>query len=169
MFCNNWANTGKGIEIGLRWYLGGKPLNPNNYLYDFKETITEPQNTGRYWEGYITSLGLSSSTWEGDCPFISSKYFTQSDFPLQFGTDLVSFFQNGGVVGLSIAPASGPGHAITCWGIEVDDTTGMAKSCTSQTPTTDKVWKNGTFIIMKRMEPCTWGARTALESTHTTP
>jgi hypothetical protein len=71
---------------------------------------------------------LSSSTWEGDCPFISSKYFTQSDFPLQFGTDLVSFFQNGGVVGLSIAPASGPGHAITCWGIEVDDTTGMAKS-----------------------------------------
>lgn len=95
VFCNNWANTGKGIEIGLRWYLGGKPLNPNNYLYDFKETITEPQNTGRYWEGYITSLGLSSSTWEGDCPFISSKYFTQSDFPLQFGTDLVSFFQNG--------------------------------------------------------------------------
>ena len=71
VFCNNWANTGKGIEIGLRWYLGGKPLNPNNYLYDFKETITEPQNTGRYWEEYITSLGLSSSTWEGDCPFIS--------------------------------------------------------------------------------------------------
>ncbi len=31
-------------------------------------------------------------------------------------------------MGLSIAPVSGPGHAITCWGIEVDDTTGMAKS-----------------------------------------
>ena len=28
VFCNNWANTGKGIEIGLRWYLGGKPPFP---------------------------------------------------------------------------------------------------------------------------------------------
>lgn len=29
---------------------------------------------------------------------------------------------------LSIAPTSGPGHTITCWGIETDDATGMDKS-----------------------------------------
>ena len=128
VFCNNWKDSGKGVEIGLRWYLGGKPLNPNNYLYDFKDTVTDPKGTGRYWEGYVTDLGFSSSTWEGNCPFISSKFFTQDDFYLQVGTDLVSFFKNCCVVGLSIAPASGPGHAITCWGIEVDDATGRAKS-----------------------------------------
>ena len=165
VFCNNWANTGKGIEIGLRWYLGGKPLNPNNYLYDFKETITEPQNTGRYWEGYITSLGLSSSTWEGDCPFISSKYFTQSDFPLQFGTDLVSFFQWDFPLLLHQVRVM----PLPAGELRLTTLPAWPNPCTSQTPTTDKVWKNGTFIIMKRMEPCTWGARTALESTHTTP
>lgn len=127
-FCNNWQNKGLGIDIGLRWYLGGKPLNPNNYLYDFKNTVTDPQKTGQYWESYITSLGFASSTWEGSCPFISSKYNTADGFALQLGSDFISFFGNGGVVGLTIAPASGQGHAITCWGVEVDDYTGMAKA-----------------------------------------
>lgn len=56
-FCNNWQNKGLGIDIGLRWYLGGKPLNPNNYLYDFKIpllTPKKPDNTGkailRHWD-----------------------------------------------------------------------------------------------------------------------
>lgn len=45
----------------------------------------------------------------------------------------------------------------------------MAKSLYVTDSDNGQGLENGTFIIMKRMEPCTWGARTALESTHTTP
>lgn len=81
VFYNKWANIGKGVEIGLRWYLGGKSLNTKNYLYDFKDTVTDPKNTGHYWEEYIASLGSPPPRGKATRPFISSKYFMQDDFP----------------------------------------------------------------------------------------
>jgi hypothetical protein len=44
--CNNLLIL-KKHENNLQWYLSGKVLNLNNYLYDFKDIATNPKNTER--------------------------------------------------------------------------------------------------------------------------
>lgn len=42
MYLQQFANTEKH-ENNLQWYLSGKVLNLNNYLYDFKDIATNPK------------------------------------------------------------------------------------------------------------------------------
>lgn len=91
VFCNNWANTGKGIEIGLRWYLGGNLSIPTIIYTILRKPSLNRRilaDTGRdtlhLWDcplppGKATALSSAANT-SRKATFPSSSVQTSSHF-----------------------------------------------------------------------------------------
>lgn len=120
IYRDTFANRGGIIKQGLLWWFDGSQGDQalGNYLYP--RTATSTQGVGGYYKSKLVGGSVSSS----DLVTVSAKSYGNAE---NFSSALVSYIQRGYGVGMSWVSkgfAGGEvGHAVTIWGVEVDDTT----------------------------------------------
>ncbi|MGN0834474.1 MAG: PEP-CTERM sorting domain-containing protein [Candidatus Spyradosoma sp.] len=131
-FTDSFKNVGRGTDIAWEWYFGGCNLSNINYdgdsstgaESDFK--ISDPRNSGRYWESYVkdtcgwTSEGLPDWIKWGNLADISADQLYADNALTVLSAQLAN-----GPVALSIVYGDSSkypsGHAVTLWGLEAEN------------------------------------------------
>lgn len=118
-FTNSFNNAGKGADIAWKWYFGGCDLVSYNYERDFK--ISDPKNSGRFWEGYVKTVAAWPSAPEVEPSWIQRGTLsdaTRDSLHADKAADLLSGLLAQGA-GISLLyNYLYAGHAITLWGLE---------------------------------------------------
>lgn len=123
-FRTTFKDIGRGTNIAWKWYFGGCDLVEQNYTNDFR--ITDPKNSGRYWENYVKETCGYESVPEADPKWIPSASISETASTTQVAEDLAGtlkgLFDRGYGVTLSISSGGkwAAGHAITLWGMEYE-------------------------------------------------
>lgn len=141
-FKTNWTNNGGLSEFGLSWYFSGQP--PSNYAtnvqnYPNSWSILQNSNSG----GYFSDRYKDAVTFSKEANFLRHNNFDgdgvgqlqQGEFT-EYLMDLIC--NQDCVIGLSLEfwgnPDAGTkaglhgGHAVTLWGFDVDNTTGLVSA-----------------------------------------
>ena len=105
-FQTYWTDEGSNIKYGIEWWFTG--------------VNGEAGSSG--WSQLETVDGTTGGS-----------FYTNEDFQLSYQhnysdenalINIYNYLTEGYVVGLSINSKSKGGHAVTCWGVEIDDSTG---------------------------------------------
>lgn len=118
-FTNSFNNAGNGAEVAWKWYFGGCDLVSYNYESDFK--ISDPKNSGRYWEDYVKTVAAWPSSAVETPSWItrgSLSDISNESLHADSAADVLSNLLKQGA-GISILyNYYTSGHAITLWGLE---------------------------------------------------
>ena len=112
----------------MEWYMGGYTLNSNIYQNDFKTGEAEARQSGRYWEEHVKLMGFSTDIINCPCPYITGQYLSGLKDVQSLGTLFPSYFNRGGCIALFLTyheENQYNGHVISCWGVEINEKTGM--------------------------------------------
>ena len=112
----------------MEWYMGGYTLNSNIYQNDFKTGEAEARQSGRYWEEHVKLMGFSTDIINYPCPYITGQYISGLKDVQSLGTLFPSYFNRGGCIALFLTyheENQYNGHVISCWGVEINEKTGM--------------------------------------------
>ena len=109
-FQTYWTDDGGNIEFGLDWWFYGEnPYQGESYANNNWSQLEEINGTTG--GNFYTKEDLQGS------------YKNSSSDSAALAT-IYTYLTTGYVVGLSINSESNGGHAVTCWGVKMDDTTG---------------------------------------------
>ena len=101
-FQNHWTNKGGNMHYGIEWWFDGT----NNYQGDTNfSTWSQVKEPGG---GFLTGYTFDDYY----------KFSSNDDSALQ---TIYDYITTGYVVGLSLTKSNASGHAITCWGVELDE------------------------------------------------
>ncbi len=123
-FTSSFKNAGKGAEVAWKWYFGGCNLVDSNYESDFK--ISDPKNSGRYWEDYVKTVAEWPSVAAETPSWIQGGWLSDKESDSLHADSAASVLsgllkQGAGISLLISYPGYTSGHAITLWGMEYDD------------------------------------------------
>ncbi len=120
-FTNSFKNAGKGAEVAWKWYFGGCDLVSDNYNNDFK--ISDPKNSGRYWEDYVKTVAAWPSVASDTPSWIQLGWLSdvsQDSLHADSAAEVLSGLLKQGA-GISLLyNYYTSGHAITLWGMEYE-------------------------------------------------
>ncbi len=120
-FTNSFKNAGKGAEVAWKWYFGGCNLVSDNYNNDFK--ISDPKNSGRYWEDYVKTVAAWPSSASETPSWIKLGYLSdvsRDSLHADSAAEVLSGLLKQGA-GISLLyNYYTSGHAITLWGMEYE-------------------------------------------------
>lgn len=125
-FISNWKNTTGSAASAMEWYMGGYTLNSNIYQNDFKTGEAEARQSGRYWEEHVKLMGFSTDIINYPCPYITGQSINGLEDVQGLGKLFPSYFDRGGCIALTYQEGTQyNGHVISCWGVEINEETGM--------------------------------------------
>ena len=126
-FCANWTDDGYEIDCGIKWWLTGDPGEDDDDDEEGGSELRPNVNGGAYWATTISNIEL----------YVNSEVTYSEDEQIGYGkqdfADLIKGIfdpgadgKSGSVAGLGIFTLDddgepGGGHAITCWGYELDE------------------------------------------------
>lgn len=111
VFKSTFGDQAIGTDVGWEWYFTGYSGSTTSY------------SGGEYWKNYVDSLNLPAN---GSLPgyidhgWAYNIYSTDTYYDTLVST-LTTKFEEGAGLSLVIVSSTDTGHAVTLWGMEVDD------------------------------------------------